>query len=59
MNSLFNAIAAIFKALFSIMPVVADFTNLFLIIAIGIAMIYWISYMVKVERGGDNYLGRK
>jgi hypothetical protein len=58
MTSIFKGIGDLFESLFSIMPAVADFTNLFIIIGISIAMFYWISYMIKVEKGGDNYLGR-
>ena len=58
MTSIFNGIGDFFQFIFSLMPAVAEFTNLFIMAGIAIAMFFWISYMIKVEKGGDNYLGR-
>ncbi len=58
MDWLFNSLGVIFEALFSIIPFLGTFTNLLIIFLLAAGVVFWIFYMVRDDKGKDNYLSR-
>lgn len=58
MDAIWNGIAKLFEAIFTILPPVGYLINWFFGLFITVGVIYWLRYDAKVRRGGDNYMSR-
>ena len=56
-STIFNGIGSAFQSFFEILPYIGMPMAVIFWCLIAIGCLYWLVYGIKIENGGDNYLG--